>query len=59
MTQEANVPVEDKVQQYMMGAWAGFTRDPKHALGELGWPRYNANGMSSYFYYSLLLKGFV
>lgn len=49
ITQEANVPVENKVQQYMMGAWAKFAREPKNALSELGWPRYDANGTGSHF----------
>jgi carboxylesterase type B len=47
MTHVANVPVEDKVQQYMMGAWAGFVRNPKNALRKLGWPKYDPNSMSS------------
>ncbi|CZR66009.1 related to acetylcholinesterase precursor [Phialocephala subalpina] len=42
MTKMANVPVENEVQQYMMSAWAGFAREPKTALTELGWPKYNA-----------------
>ncbi|KAH8586802.1 carboxylesterase [Bisporella sp. PMI_857] len=46
MTQEANVPVEDKMQQYIMDAWAGFAREPKNALRKLGWPRYQANGQT-------------
>jgi len=49
ISQEANTPVEEKVQQYMMGAWAKFARDPKNGLGELGWPRYDANGTGSHF----------
>jgi len=38
---------EEKVQRYIMRAWAGFARMPKKALEELGWPRYNATGTSS------------
>jgi hypothetical protein len=38
---------EEKVQRYVMRAWAGFARKPEKALEELGWLRYNATGTSS------------
>ncbi|KAF4448610.1 alpha beta-hydrolase [Fusarium albosuccineum] len=37
----SNTPEEADWSKYMQAAWAAFTKDPKHGLTRLGWPRYN------------------
>jgi carboxylesterase type B len=49
LTMVGNEVGEEEVQRYVMGAWAGFARKPKKALGGLGWPRYNATSTCSLF----------
>ena len=50
-----NTKTETKVSQNMMHAWATFAADPKNGLLNLGWPRYNPQGI---YLYSLSFHSF-
>ncbi|KAF2707420.1 cholinesterase precursor [Pleomassaria siparia CBS 279.74] len=39
-----NAAAESALSEYMMGAWAAFSRDSKNGLTEYGWPAYQLTG---------------
>ncbi|KAF2405046.1 alpha/beta-hydrolase [Trichodelitschia bisporula] len=45
-THVADTAEEKVLIQKMMGAWAGFAKDPVGGLGRLGWPRYDESTAS-------------
>lgn len=45
----ADVPEEAALEKVMVHAWAEFAKDPDAGLSRLGWPRYNASGVSTIY----------